>query len=103
LPSDASLGDVLADLLDETDDVQTLATREYARNGIAFAHRTDEEVIELRLGAEIADAALRTTATQPSNRGADWVRFAPKAWDEHAVDRLQAWFRIAWKLAAGRT
>jgi len=100
LPSDASLGDILADLLDEVEDVQTLATREYARNGVAFVHRTDEEVIELRLGAEIADAALRTPDTQPSNRGAEWVRFAPKAWDDHAADRLQAWFRVAWRLAA---
>ena len=102
LPSDVSLGDLLADLLDEAGDVGTLATREYARNGVPFAHRTDEEVIELRLGAEIADAAMRTADTAPSNRGTDWVRFAPKVWDDHAADRLSAWFRVAWRLAERR-
>lgn len=96
------LGDLLADLLDEADDVQTLATREYARDGVAFAHRTAEEVIELRLGAEIAEAAMRTPDTRPSNRGGGWIRFAPKAWDDHARDRLEAWFRVAWRLAATR-
>ena len=94
-----SLGDLLADLLDEATDVETLATREYARAGVAFAHRTDEDVIELRLGADIGEAALRTPDTQPSNRGTDWIRFAPKAWDDHAGDRLQAWFRVAWRRA----
>jgi hypothetical protein len=99
LPPDVSLGDILADLLDEADDVQTLASREYARGRVAFAHRTGEEVIELRLGAEIADAALRTPDTQPSSRGAGWVTFAPRTWDDHARDRLEAWFRVAWRLA----
>ncbi|MEP7158463.1 MAG: hypothetical protein ABI797_03475 [Chloroflexota bacterium] len=99
MPSDASLGDILADLLDEARDVEVLATREYARNGVAFAHRTDEDVIEFRLGAEIAEAALRTPDTQPSSRGADWVRFAPKSWDDHARDRLAAWFRVCWRRA----
>lgn len=99
LPPDASLGDILADLLDEASDVDVLATREYARTGVAFAERTGEEVVELRLGAEIGEAALRTPDTQPSTRGPDWVRFAPKTWDDHARDRLAAWFRVAWRMA----
>jgi hypothetical protein len=99
LPSDASLGDILAELLDEARDVEVQATREYARNGVAFAHRTDEEVVEIRLGAEIAEAAMRTPDTQPSSRGTDWVRFAPKTWDDHARDRFEAWFRVAWRFA----
>ena len=99
---ETSLGDILAELLDEADDIQTLATREYARDGVAFAQRTDEEVMEIRLGAEIAEAAMRTPDTQPSSRGADWVRFAPKTWDDHARDRFAAWFRVAWRMAEGR-
>ena len=93
---------MLADLLDEAGDVQVLADREYARNGRPFAQRTGENVIELRLGEEIAEAALRTPDTGPSNRGPDWVRFAPQQWDEHALDRLEAWFRVAWRMAGTR-
>ena len=102
MPSDASLGDVLAELLDETGDVHVLANREYARNGVAFAWRSAENVIELRLGAEIAEAATRTPNTGPSTRGADWVRFSPPTWDKGATDRLGAWFRVAWRLAERR-
>jgi hypothetical protein len=102
LPSDPSLGDLLAELLDETPDVELSATREYAHSGIAFAHRTGEESIDLRLGPEIGEAALRTPDTHPSDRGHDWVSFSPKVWDELSVDRLRAWFRVAWKLAERR-
>jgi hypothetical protein len=102
LPSDVSLGDLLADLLDEAADVQVLASREYARNGVAFAHRTGEEVIDLRLSSDIAEAAMRTPHTHLSDRGDGWVRFAPATWDDHARDRLGAWFRVAWRLAERR-
>lgn len=97
-----SLGDLLAELLDETLEVELSATREYAHNGVAFAHRTDEETIDLRLGAEIGEAALRTPDTHPSSRGKDWVAFAPKVWDSLAADRLKAWFRVAWRLTESR-
>ena len=96
-----TLGDLLAELLDETPGVEVLADREYARDGVAFAARTGEEEIDLRLGRDVAAAACRTPDTTPSPRGADWVRFAPAAWDRFAVDRLQSWFRLAWRVAAG--
>ena len=60
-------------------------------------------VFELRLGNEITEAALRTPDTRPSTRGSAWVRFAPSDWDDMAFDRLEAWFRVAWRLAAGHT
>jgi hypothetical protein len=99
LPSDQSLGDLLAELLDEIPDVDVSASREYAHNGVAFAHRTGEEAIDLRLGAEIGEAALRTPDTHPSSRGSHWVSFTPGSWNDMAVDRLKAWFRVAWRLA----
>ncbi len=102
MPSDQSLGDLLAELLDETPGVALSATREYATNGVAFAHRTGEETIDLRLGPEIGEAALRTPDTHQSKRGPGWISFEPKAWDDMAADRLRAWFRVAWKLAPPR-
>lgn len=99
MPSDLSLGDLIAELLDETPGVTLSAMREYATNGRAFAHRTGEETIDLRLGAEIGEAALRTPDTHPSSRGQDWISFTPRTWDDMAADRLRAWFRVAWKLA----
>jgi hypothetical protein len=99
LPSDQSLGDLLAELLDETPEVTTSATREYAHNGVAFAHRTSEDTIDLRLGDEIGEAALRTPDTRPSDRGSGWVTFTPRTWDDMAADRLRAWFRVAWRRA----
>lgn len=98
----ASLGDVLDALLDEASDVDTLVDREYSRGGVAFAVRPVDDVIELRLGDEIAEAAMRTPDTAPSSRGSAWVTFAPRYWDEHAFDRLEAWFLVAWRLAAPR-
>ncbi len=96
-----SLGDYLAELLDEAGDIETPVDREYARDGVTFAARPSDNVIELRLGAEIAEAARRTPDTGESARGDAWVRFAPRSWDEdHAQDRLEAWFRVAWRFAA---
>ena len=96
-----SLGDVLDALIEEAADVETLVDREYSRNGVAFTVRPEEDVVELRLGDEIAEAALRTPETGPSTRGPAWVRFAPANWDEMAFDRVEAWFRVAWRMAAG--
>lgn len=100
MSAETSLGDVLAELLDEVDDVEVLADREYARNGVVFAARTAENVIELRLRPDVADAALRTPDTAPSARGEEWVAFAAADWnDPLARDRLVAWFRLAWRAA----
>jgi hypothetical protein len=96
-------GDLLAKLLDETPDIEIAVDREFARGGTTFAARPAADVIELRLGPEIAEAARRTPDTHPSQRGDDWVRFAPRDWDKHAADRLEAWFRVAWRLAGHAT
>lgn len=57
--------------------------------------------IELRLDPAIAAAATRTPDTAPSPRGPEWVRFSPRELDGHAVDRLEAWFELAYRRAAG--
>jgi hypothetical protein len=103
MEAEPTLGDVLDALIDEAGDVEVPIDREYARDGVAFATRPAEDVIELRLGDEIAEAALRTPDTGPSTRGPGWVRFAPADWDDMAFDRLEAWFRVAWRMAQGRS
>lgn len=57
--------------------------------------------IEIRLDPAIAAAATRTPDTAPSPRGPEWVRFSPRELDGHAVDRLEAWFELAYRRAAG--
>ena len=92
----------LAELAAEATDVRTSDKHEYSRSGAIFAVNPSANVIELRLGPEIAEAAQRTPDTSPSSRGEAWIRFEPRAWDDHARDRLDAWFRVAWKLAAAQ-
>jgi hypothetical protein len=92
----------LAELAAEAADVTTNDKREYARSGTVFAVNPSANVIELRLGPEIGEAAQRTPDTNVSSRGEAWVRFEPRTWDDHAQDRLDAWFRVARKLAGGR-
>jgi hypothetical protein len=102
MADEPTLSDVVAALLDELDDTQTPTDGEFARDGVVFAARSSELVMEFRLGDEIAEAALRTPDTTDSSRGADWVRFAPATWDEMAFDRLEAWFQVAWRMAGSR-
>lgn len=76
----------------------------WAALGVTFAVLTAAGV-ELRLDPPIADAATRTPDVASSARGPEWVRFEPKTLDDHAVDRLEAWFALARRRAtgAGRT
>jgi hypothetical protein len=55
--------------------------------------------VELRLDKAIAAAATRTPDTGPSPRGPEWVRFNPRELDGHAVDRVTAWFELAYRRA----
>lgn len=102
-PKDAT--GLLDELIGEAADVDVAEAGdgfEYRRMGVPFAARSAAGVVEVLLGEEIAEAARRTPDTTASGRGPDWVRFAPPDWDEHAIDRLEAWFRVAWRLAGSR-
>jgi hypothetical protein len=74
-------------------------TVEYMRTGRPFAAASDASA-EFRLRPDIASAALRTTDVRPSERGPEWVRFAPARLDRYALDRLTAWFDFAWRHAS---
>jgi hypothetical protein len=77
---------------------ETGSTIAWSVGGRPFAALTND-AIELRLDAPIAAAAVRTPDTAPSPRGPEWVRFAPRDLDDHAIDRLEAWFGLAYRRA----
>ncbi|HXI46693.1 MAG TPA: hypothetical protein VNH13_10360 [Candidatus Acidoferrales bacterium] len=55
--------------------------------------------IELRMDPAVAHAATRTPDTTTSHRGPEWIRFEPPVLDDHAADRLDAWFAHACRRA----
>jgi hypothetical protein len=67
--------------------------------GHPFAILT-HDAVEIRLSGPVAAAAANTPDTEPSARGAGWVRFTPPGLDGHAVDRLEAWFAFGQRHAA---
>ncbi len=59
------------------------------------------DFLEVALEPPVAAAALRTPDTRPSPRGSGWIAFAPRAADRFALDRAEAWLRLAHRRAAG--
>ena len=57
------------------------------------------DFLEIGLDPLIAAAALRTPDTQPSMRGAGWIVFMPQRSDQFALDRAEAWVRLAHRRA----
>jgi hypothetical protein len=92
-----SLDDVIRDLVAETPDVKS-RDGEYSRGNVVFFARPRPGAVELRLGPEIAEAAMNTPNAAVSARGPEWVLLEPKSWTD-ASDRLEAWYRVAWRLA----
>lgn len=77
-----------------------VAISTWSRGGTAFAVLSASGM-EIRLEPAIAAAASRTPDTAPSPRGKEWVRFRPRELDAHAIDRLRAWFELAYRRSAG--
>lgn len=71
---------------------------EWSKGGIVFAAVSGDRA-EFRLAPPVVAAALRTPDTEASARGSDWVAFAPKELDGHAIDRAVAWLASAWRRA----
>jgi hypothetical protein len=59
------------------------------------------DVLEVALDPVVAKAALRTSNTLASPRGAGWIAFTPEAIDRFALDRAEAWVRSAHRRVAG--
>lgn len=99
--SDAGVGALVRRLTAELGGVTAVASgevTELCRGGQLFAAVQGTRVA-LRLRPDIAEAALRTPATEPSTRGREWIEFQPDAALAEDVDRLQAWTTIAWRAA----
>jgi hypothetical protein len=71
----------------------------YLRDGTLFAVAGPGR-LEVRLPADIADAALRTPDTGPGSEGGGWVVFRPRSAEPHVGDRARAWFITAWRYAS---
>jgi hypothetical protein len=92
-----------AEMAAELDDVSSAGDEgvvTYRRGGTVFA-RVSADALEVRLPADIADAALRTPDTAALPGGTGWLRFAPLGRERHVVDRATAWFQMAWRHAGG--
>jgi hypothetical protein len=68
--------------------------------GRAFAVLTQDQ-LEVALEPGVARAALATPDTQASKRGRGWIGFRPAVEDRFALDRAEAWIRLAHRRAAG--
>ena len=94
-----SLLEDYATQLDSVTAVHEVPGRTWRRGSMAFAS-IGPAGVELRLSPRVAAAAVATPDTEPSARGPEWVSFRPPELDEHALDRLEAWFELAWRHAA---
>jgi hypothetical protein len=57
--------------------------------------------VSFRLSTPVAAAAVKTPDVVPSGRGAGWVTIRPSRLDAQAIDRVNAWFDSARRLADG--
>lgn len=70
----------------------------WSRGDTAFA-TLEGRTVELRLDRAVAAAALQTPDTASSGRGPEWVRYTPATLEGHDLDRLEAWFGLAFRRA----
>jgi hypothetical protein len=100
--TERTLGAILPGLATGLDDVRVVisgGSMTWSRGDVTFA-RLERDAVELRLDRAVAAAALKTPDTAPSERGPEWVRYAPPTIEGHDLDRLTAWFALAHRRAA---
>ena len=93
--------DETADLADPVEVMPGPDGTTYLLGGRPFAS-AHGLVFEAQLGPDIASAALRTPDVTSSARGVGWIRLEPAAIEDHAADRVVAWFEMARRIALGR-
>jgi len=104
--STATIAETLAAAARDRAAVTTRASAEhgleYLVAGRPFAVlEADGLAASFGLSTAVAAAAVRTPDVEPSGRGAGWVTLRPARLDSPAVDRLNAWFDSARRLAEG--
>ena len=93
---------LLAELAAELDEVTSSGDGgvvTYQVAGVVFS-RVSADALEVRLPADIAEAALRTPDTTALAGAPGWLRFAPRGRERHVTDRATAWFQMAWRHAS---
>jgi hypothetical protein len=99
--TDETLDERVVAVVDELGDVGRVregSAAVFRVGGVPFAVLAGA-VLEVRLEAPVARAALRTADTTVSPRGDGWIAFAPATTDRFALDRAEAWIRSAHRLA----
>lgn len=100
---DESLDERVESVIDELGGVER--TRDgksvaYLVAGRAFARLGDDR-LEASLDATVLKAALRTPDTS-AGATPGWIVFTPSVVDRYALDRAEAWVRLAHRRASGR-
>jgi hypothetical protein len=101
---DGSLDERVDAVVDELGGVERRGddvTVELFVNGVVFAVLAGD-TLEAGLEPTVLAAALRTPDTAPSSRGPGWIAFTPGGVDRYALDRAEAWVRLAYRRATGR-
>lgn len=101
--ADESLDERVGSVIDELGDVTRTREGEVERlavGGRVFAV-VGTDLLEVALDPPVATAALKTPDTRPSPRGAGWIAFTPATTDRFALDRAEAWVRLAYRRAGG--
>ncbi len=98
-----SLDERVGAVLDELGDV--IRTRDGEVERLAVGDRVfaflGADLLEVGLEPVVAKAALATPDTHSSPRGAGWIAFTPSVTDRFALDRAEAWVRLAYRRAGG--
>jgi hypothetical protein len=102
--SGASLADHLAGVLAELEGVERTATADgdELRVGDRLIAVLAWDRLDVVLDAAVADAAQRTPNVTAGSRGSGWVTFQPPVLDRFALDRAEAWLRLAHRGASAR-
>ncbi len=100
--ADETLDERVEAVIEELDGVTRQRDGEsiaYATGGRVFAVLM-QDLLEVALDPPIAAAALRTPDTLASLRGKGWIVFTPDGIDRFALDRADAWIRLAYRRAS---
>jgi hypothetical protein len=101
--ADETLDERVGTVLEELDDVTRDRDGDVDRLSVGgrMFGVVGADLLEVGLDPAIAKAALRTPDTRPSPRGDGWIAFTPATTDRFALDRAEAWVRLAYRRAGG--